>query len=106
MTATIENVEKNQVKLTITVDAETFGKAVQAAYLKNRGRIAVPGFRKGKAPRNVIEQYYGKEVFYSDAIDAVYEEAYTAAVAEHNVEPVDMPAVDIVSIDEFLTLLI
>ncbi|MBP3370954.1 MAG: trigger factor [Clostridia bacterium] len=100
MTATIENVEKNQVKLTITVDAETFGKAVQAAYLKNRGRIAVPGFRKGKAPRNVIEQYYGKEVFYSDAIDAVYEEAYTAAVAEHNVEPVDMPAVDIVSIDE------
>lgn len=100
MTSTIEKGEKNQVKLTITVDAETFEKALQAAYLKNRGRIAVPGFRKGKAPRRVIEQYYGPQVFYSDAIDAVYYEAYEAAVKEHDVEPVDAPSVDIVSIDD------
>ena len=100
MTSTIEKGEKNQVKLTITVDAETFEKALQAAYLKNRGRIAVPGFRKGKAPRRVIEQYYGPQVFYSDAVDAVYYDAYEAAVKEHDVEPVDAPSVDIVSIDE------
>ena len=100
MTSTIEKGEKNQVKLTITVDAETFEKALQAAYLKNRGRIAVPGFRKGKAPRRVIEQYYGPQVFYSDAIDAVYYEAYEATVKEHDVEPVDAPSVDIVSIDD------
>ena len=100
MTSTIEKGEKNQVKLTISIDADAFEKAVQEAYLKNRGRISVPGFRKGKAPRRVIEQYYGKEVFYSDAIDAIYYDAYEAAVKEHGIEPVDNPAVDIVSIDE------
>ena len=57
MTSTIEKGEKNQVKLTISIDADAFEKAVQEAYLKNRGRISVPGFRKGKAPRRVIEQY-------------------------------------------------
>ena len=100
MTSTIEKGEKNQVKLTITVDAETFQKAVHDAYLKNRGSIMVPGFRKGKAPRHIIEQMYGKEVFYGDAAEAVYFDAYQEAVREHELEPVDYPSIDVVSMDE------
>ncbi len=100
MTSTIEKGEKNQVKLTITVDAETFQKAVRDAYLKNRGSIMVPGFRKGKAPRHIIEQMYGKEVFYGDAAEAVYFDAYQEAVREHELEPVDYPSIDVVSMDE------
>lgn len=100
MTSTIEKGEKNQVKLTITVDAETFQKAVRDAYLKNRGSIMVPGFRKGKAPRHIIEQMYGKEVFYGDAAEAVYFDAYQEAVREHELEPVDYPSIDVVSMDD------
>ena len=100
MTSTIEKGEKSQVKLTITVDAETFQKAVRDAYLKNRSSIMVPGFRKGKAPKHIIEQMYGKEVFYGDAAEAIYYDAYEEAVREHELEPVDYPSIDVVSMDE------
>ena len=100
MTSTIEKGEKNQVTLTITVDAETFQKAVREAYLKNRANIMIPGFRKGKAPRNIIEQMYGKDVFYGDAAEAIYYDAYEEAVREHELEPVDYPSVNVVSMDE------
>ena len=82
MKVTKEQQEKNSVKLTITGEAESFEKGVQKAYLKNVKKIALPGFRKGKAPRKIIEQYYGAGVFFEDAINFVCPEAYEEALKE------------------------
>ena len=78
----VEKKEKSTVELTIQVDAETFEAAVQKAYLHDRKSINVPGFRKGKAPRKVIEGMFGSGVFYEDAINDVYPAAYDEAVKE------------------------
>ena len=94
--ATIEKLEGSKVKLTIEVSAEDFEAAVEKAYFRTRKNITVPGFRKGHAPRKVIENTYGWEVFFEDAFDIVYPDAYTAAVKEHDVKPVDQPDVSIV----------
>ncbi len=99
MKVTKEQQEKNSVKLTITVDAETFEKGVQKAYLKNVKKIALPGFRKGKAPRKIIEQYYGAGVFFEDAINFVCPEAYEEALKETGVEAVSRPEIDVVEIE-------
>ena len=99
MNVTKEQQEKNSVKLTITVDAETFEKGVQKAYLKNVKKIALPGFRKGKAPRKIIEQYYGAGVFFEDAINFVCPEAYEEALKETGVEAVSRPEIDVVEIE-------
>ncbi len=93
------NVEKNVVELEITVPAEEFEKAVQKSYLKNVKKMNVPGFRRGKAPRKMIEKMYGAEIFYDDAINEVYPGAYEAAVKEAAIEPVDRAAVEIISTD-------
>ncbi len=98
MKVTKELQEKNIVKLTITVDSETFEKGVQKAYLKNVKNINLPGFRKGKAPRKIIEQYYGEGVFYEDAINFVCPDAYEEAVKEENLEVVSRPEIDVVEI--------
>ena len=95
MASTFEKTEKNKVKLTVTVDAETFKQANQAAYLKNRGKINIPGFRKGKAPLPVIIQRYGEGIFYEDAFDELFPKAYSDALAEHDVKPVENPSIDI-----------
>ena len=78
----VEKKEKSTVELTIQVEADVFEAAVQQAYLKNRASINVPGFRKGKAPRKVIEGMYGSGVFYEDAIEAVYPGAYAVLCEE------------------------
>ena len=96
--AQLERLEGNKAKLTITIDAETFGKALNEAYKKTAGRYAVQGFRKGHAPRKVIETYYGEGVFYEDAFDNCWGKAYDEAVEEHDLFVVDRPDVDIVSI--------
>ena len=98
--AQLEKLEGNKAKLTITIDAETFRKALNEAYKKNAGRFAVQGFRKGKAPRKVIETYYGAGVFYEDAFELCWGEPYDAAVKEHDLFVVDRPDVDILSISE------
>ena len=98
--AQLEMLEGNKAKLTIKIDAETFGKALNEAYKKTAGRYAVQGFRKGHAPRRVIETYYGAGVFYEDAFDACWGPAYDAAVKEHDLFVVDRPDVDILSIGE------
>ena len=98
--AQLEKLEGNKAKLTITVDAETFRKALNEAYKKTAGRYAVQGFRKGHAPRKVIETYYGAGVFYEDAFDICWGEPYDAAVKEHDLFVVDRPDVDILSISE------
>ncbi len=94
----VEKKEKSTVELTIQVEAAEFEEAVQKAYLKNRSRIAVPGFRKGKAPRKIIENMYGAGVFYEDAINAVYPGAYEAAVKEQGLEDMGHPVMDIVEV--------
>ncbi len=98
--AQVERLEGNKAKLTITIDAATFQKALNDAYKKTAGRYAVQGFRKGKAPRKIIETYYGEGVFYEDAFEACWGEAYDAAIEEHDLFAVDRPDVDIETISE------
>ncbi len=93
--AQLEMLEGKKAKLTITIPGDVFEKATEAAYRKTAGRYTVPGFRKGKAPRRIIESAYGEGVFYEDAFDAVWGAAYDAAIAEHDLVPVDQPALDI-----------
>jgi len=91
----VEKKEKSTVELTIHVEAADFEAAVQKAYLKNRGRINVPGFRRGKAPRKIIEGMYGPSVFYEDAVNAVYPGAYDEAVKEQGLDDVGYPKIEI-----------
>jgi len=95
MNHTYEKLSGNKAKLTMTVPAEKFDEATQKAYLKMRGRVNVPGFRKGKAPRKLIESMYGEGVFYDEAFEILFPEVYEAAVTEANIRPVDRPSVDI-----------
>ena len=94
----VEKKEKSTVELTIQVEAEVFEAAVQKAYMKNRNSINVPGFRKGKAPRKIIENMYGTGVFYEDAINEVYPEAYEAALKEQGLEDMGYPQFDMVEV--------
>ena len=93
--ATIERKEHNIAKLTITVDADTFGAAVQQAYVKTAKHYTIPGFRKGHAPRKVIENMYGEGVFFEDAFEIVWGDAYDAALEEFELFAVDKPSIDI-----------
>ena len=95
MSHTYEKVSGNKAKLTFTIPAEQFDEAMQKAYLKMRGRINVPGFRKGKAPRRMIETLYGEGVFYDDAFELIFPDAYEAAVKEYDLHPVDRPQIDL-----------
>ena len=94
MSYTYEKVSGNKAKLTFTVPAEQFDEALQKAFLKVRGRINVPGFRKGKAPRRMIETLYGESVFYDEALDAIFPDVYREAVKELDLHPVDQPEVE------------
>ncbi|NLA85182.1 MAG: trigger factor [Clostridiales bacterium] len=98
MKVTKETLENKKVKLEIQVDPETFEKGMQSSYLKNRKNISIPGFRKGKVPRKIIERYYGEAIFYEDAINEIFPDVYDAAVKETGIEPVDSPMVDIIQI--------
>ena len=100
MSAKVEHLGKSMVKITMEVDADTFKKAIETAYLKNRGKINLPGFRKGKAPRKLIEQAYGAEVFYDDAVNEVMQPAYEKALAETELDIVSRPTIDIVKAKE------
>ncbi len=98
--STVETMEKNKVKITFSVDAETFEKGMDYSYNKNKGSISIQGFRKGKAPRKLIEAQYGKAIFFDDAVNFVLPEAYEKALSENNIEVVSKPEIDVVSIDE------
>ncbi len=95
-----EKTEKSAMLLEFSVDKETFEKAVNKVYRKQVASINIPGFRKGKAPRSVVERMYGKGVFYEDAANELLPEAYEAALAEANINPVGRAEFDITSIDE------
>lgn len=100
MSVQVEKLEKNMAKLTIEVSAEELEGALQAAYLKNKNKISVPGFRKGKVPRQMVEKMYGPEIFYEDAANALIPEAYEKALDECGEDIVSSPAIDVTQIEK------
>ena len=98
MSATVEKLSSNQVKLTVTVSAQDFEQAMNAAYGKLKGRLTVPGFRKGKAPRKIIENYYGAGVLVEEAFNTVLPDSYDKAVEETGIKPVAQPEIDLETI--------
>ena len=101
MSLQVEKLEKNMAKLTIEVSAEEFDAAIEKAYQKNKGKINIQGFRKGKAPRQMIEKMYGVGVFYEDAANIIIPEAYSKEVAEcKDIEIVSQPEIDVVQIEK------
>ncbi len=99
MSLQVEKLEKNMAKLTIEVSAEEFEEAIQKAYLKNRGKITIPGFRKGKAPRKMIEKMYGAGIFYEDAVNDLLPEAYDKEVEACDLEIVSQPKIDVTQVE-------
>ncbi|MBR1560116.1 MAG: trigger factor [Clostridia bacterium] len=95
MTTTFEKLSSNKVKLGFVVEPEKFSEGLKTAYNKMKGRISIPGFRRGKAPMKVIENYYGEGVFYEDALDAIFPEIYEAGLKEHDVHAVDRPEITV-----------
>lgn len=106
MSAKIESLEKSVAKLTIEVSPEAFEAAVQKVYLKQRGKIQIQGFRKGKAPRAMIEKIYGAGIFYEDAVNEVLPEAYAKAIEETGIEPASRPEIDVTQIGKGQALII
>lgn len=100
MSVQVEKLEKNMAKLTIEVSAEEVEKALQGAFLKNKNRISLPGFRKGKVSRQMVEKMYGPEIFYDDAIHAMLPDAYEKALEECKEDIVSSPDIDIVQIEK------
>ena len=99
MSLQVEKLEKNMAKLTIEVSAEEVEKAIEKAYQKQKSRISVPGFRKGKVPRKMVEKMYGVGVFYEDAVNDMIPTAYETAVKESELEIVSQPKIDVVQIE-------
>lgn len=100
MSLQVEKLEKNMAKLTIEASAEEFDKAIQKAYHKNKNKINVQGFRRGKAPLALIEKMYGAEIFYEDAANEIIPEAYEKAAKESGLEIVSRPEIDVVQIEK------
>ncbi|XCP86816.1 trigger factor [Roseburia hominis] len=100
MSLQVENLEHNMAKLTIEVSAEELEGALQKAYQKQKGKIAVPGFRKGKVPRQLIEKMYGPEIFYDDAANALIPDAYSKAYDESGLDIVSQPKIEVTQIEK------
>ncbi len=100
MSLTVEKLEKNMAKLTITVPAAEFAEAMKASYIKQRGKISVPGFRKGKVPQAYLEKMYGPEIFYEDAANTCMESSYPGALDECELDVVSRPEVDVVQMEK------
>ncbi|MHB8171780.1 MAG: trigger factor [Thermincolia bacterium] len=100
MKSTAEKIENSRVVLEIEVDQETFKQATDKAFRKVAGKVAIPGFRKGKVPRAIFERHYGKEALYEEALDIVMPEVYLQAIKDNNIEPVAKPKVEVVQLEE------
>ena len=99
MSLQVEKLEKNMAKLTVEVSAEDFEKAVEKVYQKQKKQISIPGFRKGKVPRMMVEKMYGKEVFYEDAANDLIPDAYDRAVDECEEDIVSSPKIEVTQIE-------
>jgi len=95
MSTTVEKIASNKVKLSFEVDSAKFDEAMGKAYLKVRNQVSIPGFRKGKAPRKMIENMYGEGIFYDEAFELIFDEVYGPAVEENKIEVVDRPEIEI-----------
>ena len=100
MQARMEKLEHSRVKLTVDIAADVVEKAIEEAYRKNAKKISIPGFRKGKAPKNLVIKTYGIGVLFDVAIKETYPDAYEAVIAAEGFEPVDYPEIEIEDIDE------
>ncbi len=100
MASTFEKLSSNKVKLGFVVESEQFDEGIRRAYIKNVKKFNIPGFRRGKAPMKVIENYYGAGVFYEDAFDIIFPDIYRAALKEHDVQPVDRPELEVEQIEK------
>ncbi|MCE5343632.1 MAG: trigger factor, partial [Eubacteriales bacterium] len=100
MEHTVEKLSGNKIKITFTAPADVFEEAVGKAYLKSRNRISVPGFRKGKAPRKLMERMYGEAIFYDDALEVLFPAAYREAVEQNDLQPVSQPEFDVDTIQK------
>ncbi|MBE7023855.1 MAG: trigger factor [Ruminococcaceae bacterium] len=98
--STVEKAEKKFVEFEFSVSGEEFKAAIEKAYRQNVGKITIPGFRRGKAPRNIIEKYYGSEIFFEDAVNIVLPDAYDKAIDEQNIEAVAQPEIDVKDISK------
>ncbi len=99
MSLQVEKLEKNMAKLTIEVSAEDLEKAIEKVYQKQKKQISIPGFRKGKVPRMMVEKMYGKEVFYEDAANDLIPDAYDKAVDECEEDIVSSPKIEVTQIE-------
>lgn len=99
MKAVFDKKEGNKVSFNIEVEEDKFKEAIQQAYLKNRGSFNIPGFRKGKVPKQIIEMNYGKKIFYEDAINILLPELYEEAIEELELDPIDQPEIDVDEIE-------
>nr|MBQ6242874.1 trigger factor [Lachnospiraceae bacterium] len=106
MSVTVEKLEKNMAKLTIEIPAEEVSAAEQRAYNKSKGRIVIPGFRKGHAPRHMVERMYGADVFMEDAVNDLLPGAYEAAVKESGLEVVSRPEIDYEQVEHGKSLIV
>ena len=100
MSFEVKKLDGNMAELTITVPAADFDKALVAAYNKNKKKFSMPGFRKGKVPRQIFDEMYGEESLYQDALNAVLPEVYSAAVKEADIKPVAQPQVSVKSMEK------
>lgn len=100
MNVQVEDLGKNMVKLTVEVETETVGAAIKSAYNKQKNKISIPGFRKGKVPQAMIEKMYGPDVFYEDAVNSMLQTQYPAAVEQSGVDVVSRPTVDVTQIEK------
>ena len=100
MSLQVEKLEHNMAKLTIEVSAEELEGAIQKSYLKQRGKVNVPGFRKGKVPRQVMEKMFGVEVFYEDAANTLIPDAYAKAYDEADIDIVSQPSIEVTQIEK------
>ena len=99
MSVKVENLEKNMAKLTVEVDAADFDQALTEAYRKNKGRFNLPGFRRGRAPMQMIEKMYGPQVFYEDALNGLLDKSYPDAAKESGLSIVSRPEISVEQIE-------
>ena len=100
MNVKMEKLEKNIIKLEITVEAKRFGEALKKSIAKNSKNMNIPGFRKGKAPMSIIKKMYGEGAFFEDAINFCCDDTYPEALKQHDISPLDYPQIDIIQIEE------